>query len=136
MAIRLNLLSVDVPARATIDIMIQAILTGNYPAGGEILDFSTLAGQQSQEGGMLDSDLLPSIITADSQANQPGYAYLPQSFTSGAPPTPLTWKTCKLHVLYSQVALGAIGTEFAAGAYPAAILQDQILIWARFWRER
>lgn len=136
MAIKLTLLSVDIPARATIDILVQAALTGNYPSGGEILDFSTLAGQQSQEGGILDSDLLPSVITADSQASNNGYSYLPQSFTAGAPPVPLTWKTCKLHILYALAANGTIGTELSAGAYASTLLQDQIIIWARFWRER
>jgi hypothetical protein len=135
-AIKLALLSVDIPARATIDIVTQVILTGNYPSGGEIVDFSTLAGQQSQEGGMLDSDLLPSYGFIQSVAAQFGYNYELQLYTAAAVPVPLTWKTCKLRITYNQVGLGTISTEFAAGAYPSAILQDYITMVTRFWRQR
>lgn len=136
MAIKLALVSVDIPARATIDIVCQVLLTGSYPSGGETVDFSTLAGQQSQEGGMLDSDLLPSYAYAESIAAQFGYNYAVQLYTAAAVPVPLTWKTCKLRVLYTQVGLGTIATEFSAGVYPSAILQDYITLVARFWRER
>ena len=87
---------------------------------------------------MLDSDLLQGVSYHGGQlrALNNGYTYLPQSFNQGVVPVPLTWKTCKLHVLYALAANGTIGTEFTPGAYPAALLQDQIIIWARFWRER
>lgn len=143
MAISLKLLSVEMPRRSVVNARILVTLTGNYPGGaigtaggGEVLDFSTLDGQQASEqpGGMIDSDALPVEAYAESMA-QDAYYYQVQTHTPGNPPVPLSRKLCTFHVL------AAGGTEFAAsstaysGATNDCIRKDRIILHAAFTAE-
>ena len=84
--------------------------SGNYPTGGDTLDFTTVASQ-------LPSDQVIQVI-AESQNGNAGY-YVP---VQGSAPN--NWKL---------KCFGSGGTELSAGAYPSSVTSDivQLTITAR-----
>jgi hypothetical protein len=85
-------------------------LSGNYPSGGETLDFTTLAG-------IVPSSSPPVNVAVESQNGNGGY-YVPQK-GSGL-------NNWKLRVFQSG------GTELAAGAYPGVFTGDIVSFTATF----
>src|ERR1700732_4817192 len=102
--------NVDSSANNFVYAIATLAFSGNYPTGGDTLDFTTVA------------DKLPSTqiiqVFADSQNGNPGY-YVPVQGTALN-----NWKL---------KAFTGGGTEVPAGAYPASVTTDivQITITAR-----
>ena len=137
MSLTLTLLKVMGRTDQSIQALVLIAASGNYPSGGDIVNFATLAGQQASVGGEIDADVanqLPDAVVVDSEtggwgASGGGY-YECQSYTNANPPTPLTPQTCKLR------AFSAGGTEESAGAYDSTIKDDRIVMLAVWNRER
>lgn len=112
MPITISLVPNNVDSSASNFIYALATLTfsGNYPSGGDTLDFTQIAN-------MLPSDTIVQAF-ADSQAGNSGY-YVPVQGSALN-----TWKL---------KCFAGGGTEVTAGAYPANITSDivQLAITAR-----
>ena len=102
--------NVDSSASNFIYALATLSFSGNYPTGGDTLDFTTIADK-------LASDQIVQVF-ADSQNGNSGY-YVPVQGTALN-----NWKLKAL--------LGG-GTEITAGAYPAGVTSDvvQLTITAR-----
>ena len=136
MPLKLTLVSVKTPsAENIVEAVIRVVASGNYPAAGDTLDFTTLAGQIAPDGGMLDADIinnLPLEAWAESEtggwgASAGGY-YFVQLYTNASPNVAKTPKSCLLR------AFAAGGTEESGGAYDATIKNDFIIVHARWDR--
>lgn len=129
MSIKMTLLDASVAGPLTTAFVLLAF-SGNYAAGGDVLDFTQLYGQTSKAGIQVAADGLPVDVDVDSLAggwgaSQGGY-YVPVLYTKAAVPVALLPNLCKLQ------AFAAGGTEEAAGAYDSTILQDYVILRAVF----
>jgi len=91
------------------------IPSGNYPAGGDTVDFTAAVADPALVGGagpFIDSALPVENYDAWSQGGNIANTYFP---IVGS-----TQKNCKLKIASS------FGGELVAGAYPAAVLADNI----------
>ncbi len=105
MAIAMTITSVDISRRRK-SVHVQAALSGNYAAGGEPVDLTTLANPQMIQDGQLRGNPVLGVIEK----------YPAGSLAELIPgATPKTW--------FLKV-FSAPGTELAAGAYPAGIAGD------------
>jgi hypothetical protein len=128
MALTLTLLKVDSgPGGPWANVTAQVIPSGNYPAGGDVADLSTLWSQVDPTGKTIDSDVLPTDGYAESLAglagnNQNNYKF--RMFTNtndGVAAKPLTPKTCVIQFFKGT-------TEESAGAYENVFLSDYIIL--------
>ncbi len=97
------------------------ILTGNYPTGGDTVDFTAGVADPALVGGagpFIDSSLAVENFDAWSQGGNLANGFFPVVGT--------TQKNCKLKIV------SAFNTELNAGAYPAALLADNIAFMAIF----
>lgn len=113
MSITISLASNNVDASASNFIYAIATLTfsGNYPSGGDTLDFTSIADK-------LPSAQVPVQAFAESQNGNGGYYVVVQGSALN------NWKL---------KGFNAGGTELTAGAYPASVTSDivQLSITAR-----
>lgn len=114
---------------AEIYVSFNIALTGNYPTGGEVLNFATAAADASYIG------LLPQIMSsvllqvdAWSQGGNLLFQYTPTVTKSGTPSTINPATGVKLKISASAT----FGTEHAAGAYEAGLTGDIITGFAIF----
>jgi hypothetical protein len=139
MSATLKLLSVAHPTiEDVIEVWFQVVFSGSYLTGGDTLDLTTLASQNSSvEGSTVDADLvnnMPVGVHVDSQTGGWGssgggyYEIKTWLNVSGGKATVLTPKTCKIQCY------AAGGTEQSAGAHAATIIGDYIVCVARWPR--
>ena len=125
MSLTLTLLSIEKGIGATIDAHVLIVPAGNYTAGAQVIDLTTLYNQTSAEGRTLDSSSLP--IYADVQgmgavAGTPN-RYQIRTYTDPADGTPavaLTPATCRFQV-FSGI------TEASTAAFTNTVLSDRII---------
>lgn len=107
----------------------QITPSGNYPAGGDILDFTAMT---FPAGGNIQSNYAPvpgSVnIVSNSSAN--GHSGFPYFYRPGAP---ATMQNGKMQVLNAGGG-GNTLQDIGAQAYPAAVLADEIRFTAAFVR--
>lgn len=132
MSLKLTLLRAPLPAQSLVDVYVLVQASGNYPSGGDILDFTQLYGQRSQEGYSPDFDALPVeadivSMTGGWGASGGGY-YDVQTYTNASPNVAKALNAC----LFRAFAAG--GTEESAGAYDTTIINDIIILHAVFAR--
>src|SRR6267142_1100828 len=91
------------------------VLTGNYVTGGDTIDFTAAVADPALVGGagaFLECSLPLQQLDIWSQSGNIANTYFPVIGT--------TQKNCKVKIV------SAFNTELGAGAYPAAILADNI----------
>ncbi len=132
MPLKLTLLAVQKsPLGPYEDVEFLVTPSGNYPAGGDPMDLTTLYNQVDPAGRSINSDQLPvwiEVASLGAWTGNSGPAYAARTYTNtadGVAPIALTPATCKL-----QAYLGV--TEEAAGAYDNKFLSDYIVGKATF----
>ncbi len=103
--------NVDSSANNFVYAVAALTFTGNYPAGGDTLDFTTVADK-------LPTSLVPVQVFAESQAGSAGY-YVPVAGTALN-----NWKL---------KCFSGGGTEIIPGPYPSSVTTDvvQLIITSR-----
>lgn len=128
MAVVLTIQTVDALG-AEIYVSFNVALSGNYPTGGEVLNFATAAADVSYVGllaSIMSSDLLQ--VDVWSQGGNLAFQYAPIVTKAGSPSVINPATGVKLKVSASAT----FGTEHAASAYEAGITGDLITGFAIF----
>jgi hypothetical protein len=133
MALKLTLLRAPLPAQSVIDVWVLVKASGTYTqTTGDVLDFTQLWGQVSQEGYTPDFDGLP--IEADAISMTGGWGasgggyYEVQTQSNANPNVAKALNACAFR------AFAAGGTEESTGAYDTTIINDVIILHAVFAR--
>lgn len=115
--------------------MLKLLFSGNYPTGGDKLDLTNGGGTPAApstippavQNGLIDIDILPrSTATSGQTASGGGYVVIAPN--ADAPLTFSDVQNLKLKIF------NAGGGELSAGAYPAAVTGDVVVLecfWAR-----
>lgn len=123
MPVSVSIQNINAQNNGAIVVTGKLIFSGNYPTGGDTVDFTAAVADPALVGGagpFIESSLPPMNFDAWSQTGLLADAYLPVIGT--------TQKNNKVKVVT------AFGTELGAGAYPAAVIADNVGFQASFFK--
>lgn len=129
MAAAVQITSVDA-AGQNIYITFTVVPSGNYPVGGDVLNFAAAVADPSYVG-LLPQAMSSNLLQCDlwSQGGNLGRTYTAIITKTGTPATVNPATGVKMKVNSAQ---GTFGSEHSASAYDADILADVITGWALF----
>jgi|SRR5271165_2258128 len=122
MAMQVQIGSVIAYGTPIVEVSGQLVPSGNYPAGGDIADFTAAVEASGFQGlqPYIPSSYPPGSMVVFSENGNLGYEYVWVKGTTQA--------NGKVKIM----GITTLGTELVAGAYPSAILTDIITFRCHF----